>query len=264
MEDFAKKQNTFFVLLFCFSLPLVFLIVVPLAKMVTGPSFKSLADTIKDPDVIRAISLSIYTSLCAALISFVFGTPLAYVLARKNFRGKRLVEGIIDLPIMIPHPVIGIAILSLVSKDQWFGKILQAIGVEIMGTTVGIITVLTFVGMPFYINTVKTGFESIPVRLEKVSRSLGAGPYSTFLRVTFPLAWRNMVLGMIMCVARAISEFGAVVIVAYFPMTAPVLIYERFTAYGLKFSQPVAVWLILVSLVLFVSMRFFAKRQYSF
>ena len=133
-----------------------------------------------------------------------------------------------------------------------------------MGTTVGIITVLTFVGMPFYINTVKTGFESIPVRLEKVSRSLGAGPYSTFLRVTFPLAWRNMVLGMIMCVARAISEFGAVVIVAYFPMTAPVLIYERFTAYGLKFSQPVAVWLILVSLVLFVSMRFFAKKHYSF
>ncbi len=264
MEDFTRKQNTFFVLLFCFSLPLVFLIVVPLTKMITAPSIRSLLDTVKDPEVVKAITLSIYTSLWAALISFAFGTPLAYVLARKNFKGKRLVEGIIDLPIMIPHPVIGIAILSLVSKDQWIGKILQAIGIQIMGTTTGIITVLTFVGMPFYINTVKAGFESIPVRLEKVSRSLGAGPYSTFVRVTFPLAWRSMVLGTIMCVARAISEFGAVVMVAYFPMTAPVLIYERFTAYGLKYSQPVAVWLIIVSLVLFVCMRLFAKRRYEF
>ena len=259
-----KKHNNFFILLFCFSLPLVLLILFPLTKMITGSDLKDLIQTVKDPEVIKAISLSIYTSICAALISFVFGTPFAYILARNNFKGKKIVEGIIDLPIMIPHPVIGIAILSLAAKGQWFGKLLEAFGVEIMGTTTGIVTVLTFVGMPFYINTVKAGFESIPVRLEKVSRSLGAGPYSTFLRVTFPLSWRNMILGMIMCLARAISEFGAVVIVAYFPMTAPVLIYERFTAYGLKYSQPVAVWLILISLILFVSMRLFAKKSYEF
>jgi molybdate/tungstate transport system permease protein len=84
---------------------------------------------------------------------------------------------------------------------------------------------------------------------------------STFARITLPLAWRNMVLGMIMCTARAISEFGAIVIVAYHPMTAPVLIYERFTAYGLKYSQPVAVWLILVSLSLFVLMRLFSRSS---
>ncbi len=264
MDTLLKRQNTFFLMLFCFSLPLVFLIVLPLTKMVTGPSVSSLIETIKDPEVLKAIFLSIYTSGSAAIISFIFGTPLAYVLARRNFRGKKLVEGIIDLPIMIPHPVIGIAVLSLAAKDQWVGKLLQEIGLEIMGTAAGIITVLTFVGMPFYVNTVKAAFESIPERLEKVSRSLGAGPWSTFFRVTFPLAWKNMILGMIMCLARAISEFGAVVIVAYFPMTAPVLIYERFTAYGLKYSQPVAVWLILVSLVLFVTMRFFARTEYEF
>ena len=132
-----------------------------------------------------------------------------------------------------------------------------------MGTHTGIIAVLTFVGLPFYINTAKAGFEAVPPRLEHVSRSLGARPWQTFYRVTLPLAWRNMVLGMIMCLARAISEFGAVVIVAYHPMTAPVLIYERFTAYGLKYSQPVAVWLILVSLFLFVLMRFFAREKTS-
>ena len=124
-----------------------------------------------------------------------------------------------------------------------------------MGTVTGIVTVLTFVGLPFYVNTVKTGFEAIPVRLENVSRSLGASLTGTFFRVTFPLAWRSMLVGIIMCCARAISEFGAVVIVAYHPMIAPVMIYERFTAYGLKYSQPVAVWLIVVCLALFLLLR---------
>jgi len=115
--------------------------------------------------------------------------------------------------------------------------------------------VLTFVGLPFYINAVKNGFDSVPERIENVSRSLGASASATFFRVTFPLAWRSMVVGMIMCMARAISEFGAIVIVAYHPMVAPVMIYERFTAYGLRYSQPVAVWLIGVCLLLFLALR---------
>ncbi|MCK5509468.1 MAG: ABC transporter permease subunit, partial [Desulfobacterales bacterium] len=92
-------------------------------------------------------------------------------------------------------------------------------------------------------------------------RSLGASITSTFFRVTFPLAWRSMVVGLIMCTARAVSEFGAVVIVAYHPMIAPVMIYERFTAYGLKYSQPVAVWLIIVCLFLFLLLRIFSVQK---
>jgi len=83
----------------------------------------------------------------------------------------------------------------------------------------------------------------------------------TFLRITFPLAWRGMLIGIIMCSARAISEFGAVVVIAYHPMTAPVLIYERFEAYGLKYSQPVAVWLVIVSLFLFLFLRILTTRE---
>jgi molybdate/tungstate transport system permease protein len=132
---------------------------------------------------------------------------------------------------------------------------MQAVGVRVMGSVTGIVAVLLFVGLPFYINAAKAGFEAIPERLEKVSRSLGASMTGTFLRITFPLAWRSMLAGMIMCTARAISEFGAIVIVAYHPMTAPVMIYERFTAYGMKYSQPVAVWLIFVSLLLFLFLR---------
>jgi molybdate/tungstate transport system permease protein len=239
---------------FC-SFTILLFIVLPLYRMVSQPTVASLVETIRDPKVFSSIWLSIYTAAAAAAISFVFGTPLAYLLARHEFAGKKLVESIIDLPIMIPHPVVGIAILSLMGRGHFLGQLMAKIGLRIMGSVTGIITVLTFVGLPFYINAAKSGFESVPVRLENVSRSLGAGRAATFFRVTAPLTWRHMLSGIIMCAARAVSEFGAVVIVAYHPMIAPVLMYQRFTAYGLKYSQPVGVWLILVCLVFFMLLR---------
>jgi len=249
-----KREPFFWISVSCGIVIMAF-ILLPLIQMMSAPSAGMLKETIQDKDVVRSIWLSIYTAGLAALISFVFGTPLAYLLARHDFRGKRLVEGIIDLPIAIPHPVVGIAILSVAGKNHLFGQMLAELGVRIMGSVTGIVTVLTFVGIPFYLNATKAGFEAISPRLEKVSRSLGASMFSTFARITFPLAWRSMLIGIIMCSARAISEFGAVVIVAYHPMIAPVLIYERFEAYGLKYSQPVAVWLVSISLILFLLLR---------
>ena len=251
----GKKLDPFSLLTISCSFIILLFILLPLLEMVFQPSLQSLQETIQDKDVVRSIWLSIYTSSLAAFISLIVGTPFAYLLARKQFVGKKFIESVVDLPIMIPHPIVGIAILSLAGRGHWLGNILQALGVRIMGSVTGIVVVLTFVGLPFYLNTVKSGFESIPVRLEKVSRSLGASMTSTFVRITFPLAWRTMLVGMIMCTARAISEFGAIVIVAYHPMIAPVMIYQRFTAYGLKYSQPVAVWLILVCLTLFLLLR---------
>lgn len=242
-----------------FSLPVILLLTVPLMKMTTGPSPAMLIETLGDKDVLLAIARSLGLSLTAGILAFALGTPLSYLLARKEFPGKKIIEGIIDLPVMIPHPVVGIAILSLAGRTHPFGRFLSGMGIEIMGTRTGIVTVLVFVGIPFYVNAVKAGFESVPVRLEYASRTLGAGTFETFRRVTLPLTWRHMVLGIIMCTARAISEFGAVVIVAYHPMTAPVMIYERFTAYGLKYSQPVAVWLILLSLALFIVLRMMSR-----
>lgn len=243
-----------YVTFFCSTIVLLF-IVMPLFQMVSQPSLASLGETIRDPEVLSSIWLSVYTAASAAAICFVVGTPLAYLLARHDFFGKKLVESIIDLPIMIPHPVVGIAILSLLGRGHPLGQLMARVGMRIMGSVTGIIVVLIFVGLPFYLNAAKAGFESVPVRLEKVSRSLGAGRAATFFRVTFPLSWRHMLGGVIMCAARAVSEFGAVVIVAYHPMIAPVLMYERFTAYGLKYSQPVGVWLILVCLSLFMLLR---------
>lgn len=255
------RRDPFFGVAFFCSITVVVFIVLPLAQMILQPSPGDLWKTIHDPDVLRSIWLSIYTSGLASLISFIVGTPFAYLLARRDFSAKRLIESIVDIPIMIPHPIIGIAILSLAGKNHWLGRFMQDVGIHLMSTVTGIVTVLTFVGLPFYVNTVKSGFEAVPPRLEHVSRSLGASLTQTFFRVTFPLTWRSMMVGLIMCCARAISEFGAIIIVAYHPMTAPVLIYERFTAYGLKYSQPVAVWLIVVCLVLFLLLRVASTTQ---
>jgi len=255
-----RSRDPFLWLAVASSAVIVAFIVVPLAEMMTQPTLASLKETLMDRDVVRSIRLSIVTSSSAAFIALVFGTPLAYLLARRRFPGKKILESVIDLPIMIPHPVVGIALLSIAGRNHPIGRVLQSMGIEVMGTVTGLIAVLTFVGLPFYINTVKAGFEEISPRLEHVSRSLGASAGGTFFRVTLPLAWRHMVVGAIMCTARAVSEFGAVVIVAYHPMTAPVMIYERFTAYGLKYSQPVAVWLILVCLVLFLLLRIFSLK----
>lgn len=236
-------------------------VLLPLYEMVSQPSVSILLETARDAEVRESILLSVWTATAAAAIVFILGTPLSWLLARTHFVGKRVVESIIDLPIMLPHPVVGIALLSLAGRGHWLGDILAAGGVRLMGTTTGIIAVMAFVGLPFYINAAKSGFESVPVRLENVSRSLGAGRASTFFRVTVPLCWRHMLAGVIMCTARAVSEFGAIIIVAYHPKVAPVLMYERFTAYGLKYSQPVAVWLITVCLVLFLLLRVITLPQ---
>ena len=255
-------SGTLFQFWFLGSTALVLLFIAgPLASTMIAPTWERFIETLMDPAVLQSVWLSMSTSFIAACIALVFGTPLAYILARHSFPGKNVVESIIDLPIMIPHPVVGIALLSLTGRNTWFGKLISDIGIEIMGTTTGIVSVLVFVGMPFYVNTVKGGFESVPMRLENVSRSLGASRCETFFRITVPLSWRYMLVGMIMCMARAISEFGAIIIVAYHPMTAPVLMYERFTAYGLGWSQPVAVILIVVSMLFFLVLRAFSMPK---
>lgn len=254
-EDRPRRVDPFFWAAFICSTTVVMFIVLPLAEMILQPSFRDLWKALEDPDVVRSIGLSIYTSSLASIVSFIIGTPFAYLLARRRFHGKGFIESLIDLPIMIPHPIIGIAILSLAGRNHWLGRLMQEAGIHLMGTVTGIVTVLTFVGLPFYVNAVKAGFEAVPARLENVSRSLGASLAQTFFRVTFPLARRSMLVGLILCCARAISEFGAVIIVAYHPMIAPVMIYERFTAYGIRYSQPVAVWLIFICLLLFLALR---------
>ncbi len=249
------KSGPFIWICIAFAVVVLAFLALPLVNIATAPSPGTIWKSLHDGEIMDAVLLSLYTSGMAAVICMILGTPFAYLLARKDFTGKRLVESIVDIPIVIPHPVVGIAILAVSGRNHWFGKILADAGVKIMGSPTGIITVLVFVSIPFFINAAKEGFASVPERLENVSMTLGASKLSTFRRITFPLAKRSMLAGFIMSAARALSEFGAVVVVAYHPMIAPVLLFERYQAYGLEYSQPVAFILIAMSLLIFIVLR---------
>jgi len=120
---------------------------------------------------------------------------------------------------------------------------------------------MAFVSIPFLLNAARNGFLGVPVRLEKAALNLGASPLRVFFTVSLPLAWRDIVSGLVLMWARGLSEFGAVVIVAYHPIVTPVMIFERFGAYGLKYARPVAVIFIGVCLVLFLILRLLAREQ---
>jgi len=237
-------------------------IIVPLAKMIFASFLEAdvLLDTFLDPEVTAAIGLTLYTALIATTIGFVLGVPLAYLLARHNFPGKRLVEGLIDVPIVVPHTAAGIALLFVFGRNFAVGKAFDAIGINFVDSMAGIVIAMLFVSIPFLIDSAKEGFKKVDVRLEKVARTLGASPWQTFFRISFPLAWRSIMAGNIMMWARGISEFGAVIILAYHPMIAPVLVYERFETYGLDYARPIAVILIMVTVLVFIVLRTLAYR----
>ena len=194
------------------------------------------------------------------LVFSLAAIPFAYLLARKKFAFKWLVSGIIDLPIVIPHTAAGIALLGVISRGTFAGRMASSIGIDFVGHPAGIALAMAFVSIPFLINAARDGFHNIPEKLEKAALNLGASPTRVFFTISLPLAWRNILSGLILMFARGMSEFGAVVIIAYYPMTAPVLIYERFGSYGLNYAQPVAVLFITVSLLFFIFLRSFSKN----
>jgi len=125
----------------------------------------------------------------------------------------------------------------------------------------GIALAMAFVSIPFLINSARDGFTAVPERLEKAALSLGASRTRVFFSISLPLAWRSIMTGFIMMFARGMSEFGAVVIVAYHPMIAPVLIYERFSSYGLNYARPASVLFILVALAIFIVLRLISFKK---
>ena len=254
----TNRMTLTFVLL---GLVIFLFIVVPLGKMILASDPMILLDTFWDPEVMRSIWLTLYAALIATAIGCLLGVPLAYLLARANFPGKGLVEGLIDIPIVVPHTAAGIALLFVFGRNFMVGKAFGAIGIQFVDSMAGIVIAMLFVSIPFLIDSAKEGFKKVDVRLEKVARSLGASPWQAFFKISLPLAWRSIVAGNIMMWARGISEFGAVLILAYHPMIAPVLVYERFETYGLDYARPVAVLLIMVCLIVFITLRMLVYKK---
>lgn len=235
-------------------------IVAPVLKMVLASDPAILLDSLFDAEISESILLTLYAALIATVVGFVLGVPLAYLLAKTDFRGKKFIEGLIDLPIVIPHSAAGIALLFIFGRNYFMGKAFDAVGIRFIDSLAGIVIAMLFVSIPFLIDSAKEGFKKVDTRLENVARTLGASPWQTFVRISFPLAWRSVIAGSIMMWARGISEFGAVIIIAYHPMIAPVLVYEKFETYGLNYARPVAVLLVLICLIVFIGLRLLVYR----
>jgi len=213
-------------------------------------------------DVHRMLYLGIYGPLLAAIVSLLFGIPLAHLFS-EGFAGQQLVESLVDLPLVVPHSVAGIIILFGFGSGGAFPN------VSVLGSMIGMVLAMTFVSAPYAVNATREAFESIDDRLEYASRIHGASRWDTFRRVTAPLAVRGMVTGGVLAWARAVSEFGAVAVVAYsvsffYPPAggevtaqhAPVFVYGTYLQGGLAESGAVAFILLAVSALIFLIIRY--------
>lgn len=234
---------------------LVLFIVGPLLRLLLLASPQSLGEALADPELRDSIVLTVLTATAATLIAAFLGVPLAYLLARRAFPGRRIVQGLIDLPVVIPHPVAGIALLLFLGRRSELGGALANMGLEFVSHVPGIVVAMLFVSAPILVSGAREAFRSVDPQLERVARTLGDTGWGAFRRVTLPLAGRGILAGSILAWARSVSEFGSIVIITYNPKVASIYIYDRFTAFGLHAAIPAAVILLLVALTVFVVIR---------
>jgi len=261
----ARVDSIGIVFILLGTLLLLFLFVPPL-KTIFASSPGTLWNTLLEQEVYSSILLTVSAALVATIIGLVLGVPLAYLLARHRFPGKRLLEAVIDVPIVIPHSAAGVALLFVFGSNFLGGKLFGSIGVEFFRTFAGVTVAMMFVSVSFLIDSAKEGFNAVDVRLEKVARTLGASPWRSFFQISLPLAWRSMFSGSVLMWARGLSEFGAVLIIAYSAAflgwntkVLPILVADRFD-FGLDYTRPVAALAILISLIAFVLFRWVGGR----
>jgi molybdate transport system permease protein len=201
----------------------------PLAGLLArAPWGQALAD-LTDPGSLQALRLSLFASLSATALGVAFGVPLAWVLARFAFPGRNLLRALVTLPMVLPPVVGGVALLLAFGRRGLLGPALGAIGVHLPFTTAGAILAETLVSMPFLVITVEAGLRSLDARYEEAARTLGAGRWHLFLRVTLPLVAPSLFAGAVLAWARALGEFGATITFAgNFPgttQTLPLAVY---------------------------------------
>jgi len=256
------NRKSIFNLIFQILSALVLLfIIAPLAGLFIHTGGGEFLETLSDKQVHQSIWLTLWVSFTGTFLFAIGAVPLAWILARKNFPLRNVVQGIIDLPVVLPHTAAGIALLGFISRDGMLGKAASTVGLDLVNHPSGIALAMAFVSIPYLINSARDGFAAVPERLEKAALNLGAGPSRVFFTISLPLAWRSIISGFVMMFARGMSEFGAVVIIAYHPMIAPVLIYERFSPFGLAYARPAAVIFIIVALIVFIGLRMLSVQK---
>jgi molybdate transport system permease protein len=216
-----------------------------------------------DRQVVSALWLSLVTTATTLVLVVAFGTPTAYVLARREFRGKQLLDTLIDLPMVVPPAVAGVALLMAFGRRGLLGPWLGALGVELAFTTTAVVLAQAFVAAPFYVRAARAGFASVDTVLEGVSRTLGVSPLRTFWRVTVPLALPALLGGAVMTWARALGEFGATIMFAGNfvgrTQTMPLAVYQSMES-DLNVSLTLSTILVVASFVVLFVFRVLVRR----
>ena len=241
---------------------IVLFLSIPLVKLFVSVGLVDMGKTVVQPEVYRSIFLTLRVAFFGVIFVCVTGIPLAYLLARYEFFGKSFIESLLDIPVMVPHTAAGIALL-VAFGNGYMGEVLNFLHLGFIDTTTGIMSAMMFLSAPLLINGAKEGFRKIDKRYENVARTLGASRVQAFFSIILPMAKSDIVNGALMMWSRSLGEFGAVVIIAYHPMVAPVLIYDRFNNFGLKFSAPVAADMIAISVIIFIAIRALNNKRAS-
>lgn len=230
-------------------------------------SWSEFFETISHPRVIASYKLSLGTALAAGVINVIFGTMIAWVLVRYQFPGKKIVDGLVDLPFALPTAVAGIALTSLYAPNGWIG---QFFDFKITFTPLGIIIALTFIGLPFVVRTVQPVLQNLSKEVEEASASLGATRFQTFTKVIFPELLPAIITGFSLAFARALGEYGSVVFIAgNMPMKTeitPFIIMTKLEQYDYAGATAIAVVMLVTSFVLLFIInliQWFTNRKFN-
>ncbi|HEX7978285.1 MAG TPA: ABC transporter permease [Gemmatimonadaceae bacterium] len=237
------------------SLLLLLLLALPIVALVLRSGLAGLQQLGSDSELRASLWLTAQTATLATLLTVVLGTPLAYLLARERLPGASVVGALLDLPLLLPHPVAGMALLLAFGRASPAGAALGAFGLAVVGSRTGIVLAMLFVAAPLYVSAAREAIARVDERYESVARTLGDSPARAAWRVTRPLAGRGLLAAAVVMWARAVSEFGAIVILVYNPKVASVLSYDRFTSEGLDAALPVAAVLVILALVPLLALR---------
>lgn len=218
-----------------------------------------LLDAIASPAVRTALVLSLASTAASLGLIVVFGTPLAFILARRRFRGAGLVETVVDLPLVLPPSVAGLALLLVFGRRGLLGESLDGAGLAIPFTTLAVILAQVFVAAPFYVRAARAGIAGVPRDLEDAARVDGASELGVFRHVMVPLAAPALAAGLVMSWARSLGEFGATILfagnVAGRTQTLPLVVYAEFGAGDLEAAIAAATVLVLAAIGVLVAVR---------
>ncbi len=233
------------------------IVLLPLAALAIKSADLSLAqwwNTVSDPRVVASYRLSLTTAFIAALVNLVFGLLLAWVLVRYEFPGKRIIDGLIDLPFALPTAVAGIALTTIYAPKGWIGSLLEPLGVKVAYTPIGITIALIFIGIPFVVRTVQPVLQDLEADMEEAAVMLGSYRFRIFRKVILPDLIPPLLTGFALAFARGIGEYGSVVFISgNMPMKteiAPLLIITKLEQYQYAQAAAIAVVLLLISFAL--------------